>query len=104
MQKVLIDQFTVPEESRAAFLGVSRTIHEILKALPGFIEGFVYERREGSGPFNVITTAVWKDGEAFDAAKGRVAQELQALGVNPAEKMRALNVQLARGVYERTSY
>jgi hypothetical protein len=72
--------------------------------LPDFIEGFVYEKQEGDGPFNVITTAVWKDQEAFDEAKKYVAHKLQALGLNPAEKMRARNVQIQGGVYERTSY
>ena len=104
MQKVLVDHFIVPEESRAAFLAVSRKIQDILKTLPGFVEGFVYEKREGDGPYNVMTTAVWKDQEAFEEAKKHVSQKLQALGFNPGEKMRGLNVRIERGVYERTAY
>ena len=51
-----------------------------------------------------MTTAVWKDEEAFEAAKRLIAQRLQALALNPAKKMRALNVQIERGVYDRTAF
>src|SRR5262245_4219686 len=104
MQTVLIDAFVVPEASRAAFLAVSRTIQDILKTLPGAMHGLVYQKRDDDGPFNVLTTAVWKDQQAFDEAKKHVSQKLQALGLNPAETMRALDVRVERGVYERTSY
>src|SRR4029450_13029897 len=69
MQKVLIDKFIVPEESKAAFRDVSRTIQGVLKTLPGFVEGFVYEKREGDSRENVMTTVVWESEHAFAAAK-----------------------------------
>jgi heme-degrading monooxygenase HmoA len=103
-QKVLVDMFIVPPESRASFLETSRTIQDILKTLPGFVEGFVYEKEEGDGRHNILTTAVWEDEKAFEDAKKTVATKLQALGLNPGEKMRTLNVQIKRGVYERRSY
>ncbi len=60
MQITLIDTFIVSEESKPALLEASRTIQGILKTLPGFVEGFVYEKRSGGGPYNIVTTAVWK--------------------------------------------
>jgi hypothetical protein len=104
MQKILVDMFVVPQESRAAFLETSRTIQDILKTLPGFVEGFVYEKQEGNGRCNILTTAVWESEKAFDDAKKIVADKLHALGLNPAEVMRALNVQIERGVYGRRPY
>ena len=47
MQTVFIDTFTVPEESKAAFLVETRKIQSFLKTLPGFVEGFVYEKTAG---------------------------------------------------------
>jgi hypothetical protein len=45
-----------------------------------------------------------KDEGAFELAKELVAQKLRELGLNTAEKMRELNVQIDRGVYERTPF
>jgi len=104
MEIVLIDTFVVPDESRAGLLETSRAIQNLLKTLPGFVEGFVYEKTAGDGRYSVVTTAVWKDNDAFENAKKAVPGRLQALGINPQEKMRALNVQVERGVYTRSPY
>ena len=45
MEIVLIDAFVVPDESKAEFLETSRAIQDVLKRLPGFVEGFLYENR-----------------------------------------------------------
>jgi len=104
MQTVLIDKFIVPEESRTAFLETSRKIQSVLKTLPGFIEGFVYERREGAGHHDIMTTAVWETEDAYSNAKKAMAVKLQEHGLNPQEIMRRLNVQAERGVYDRSPY
>jgi heme-degrading monooxygenase HmoA len=104
MQITLIDTFIVSEGSKPALLEASRTIQGILKTLPGFVEGFVYEKRSGGGPYNIVTTAVWESEEAYAAAKTATATRFQAIGLNPPEIMRALDVQVDRGVYVRTPY
>src|SRR5215475_7063947 len=104
MQTVLIDKFVVREESRAAFLEVSRRIQGVLKTLPGFVEGFVYEKREGAGRDDVITIAVWKTEDAYNDARKAMGIKLQELGLDPQEIMRRLNVQMERGVYVRSAY
>lgn len=104
MQITLIDTFIVSEESRPALLEASRTIQGILKTLPGFVEGFVYEKRSGGGPYNIVTTAVWESEEAYTAARTATEARFQAIGLNPPEIMRALDVQVDRGVYVRTPY
>jgi hypothetical protein len=101
---VLIDRFSVPEESKAAFREVSQKIQGVVKTLPGFVEGFLYERMEGDSKGDVITTAVWEIEDAFNTAKTLMAGELRTLGINPAEIMKALNIRIERGVYERSSY
>lgn len=98
MQTVLIDQFIVPEESRVALLEASRKIQGVLKTLPGFIEGFVYEKKDGTGRPDIMTIAVWDTEDAYNNAKKAMAVRLQGLGINPQEIMRRLNVQIERGV------
>jgi heme-degrading monooxygenase HmoA len=73
MQKVLIDKFVVPEESKAHFLETVRRVQAFLKTLSGFIEGFLYEKRQGDSCHNFVTTAVWESEEAFEDAKKAVA-------------------------------
>lgn len=104
MEIVLIDSFVVPDASRPALLETSRAIQNVLKTMPGFVEGFVYEKRAGDGGHNVVTTTVWKDEDAFENAKRAVPARLQGLGINPAEKMKALGVQIERGVFTRSAY
>jgi heme-degrading monooxygenase HmoA len=75
-----------------------------LKTLPGFVEGFVYESTDGGSRHNVVTTAVWKDEDAFRNAKKKAAEEFQRIGFNPPEIMKKLNVEIERGVYRRSQY
>src|SRR5215471_13403758 len=68
MEIVLIDAFVVPDESKAEFLETSRAIQDVLKRLPGFIEGFLHEKRAEDGRYDIVTTAVWEDEKAFEKA------------------------------------
>jgi peptide methionine sulfoxide reductase MsrB len=70
MEKVLIDTFIVPEESKAEFLEGARKVERFIGTLPGFVEGFLYEKKDGESRCNFLTTAVWESEEAFEIAKG----------------------------------
>lgn len=104
MQKVLIDKFIVPEESKSAFLEEVRKSANFLKTLPGFIEGFFYEKTDGDSPHNVMTTAVWANEEAFTNARRSATEEFQKRGFHPQEIMKRLKVEIERAVYERSPY
>ena len=104
MERVLIDSFVVPEESRDAFLEQVRQTQGYIKTLPGFIEGYVYENRDGVGRFNFLTIAVWKDEAALENAKQAVATENQKRGIKPREVIRQLGVESTRALYERSPY
>jgi len=43
--------------------------------LPDFVEGFLLEQTNGERRCNFLTTAVWKDEEAFENAEKAVALE-----------------------------
>ena len=104
MQQVLIDTFIVPEESRAEFLENTRGVQEFLKTLPGFVEGYLYEKKDGANRHNMITTAVWESEEAYENARKAALAEYQRRGFNPQELARRLRVEGERGVYERSPY
>ena len=51
-----------------------------------------------------MTTTVWKDEQAFENARRAVPARLHVLGIDAAEKMKALGVQIERGVFTRSAY
>jgi heme-degrading monooxygenase HmoA len=104
MEIVLIDKFIVPEESKAEFLEAVHLSSGFLRTLPGFVEGFVYEKTDGGSRHNVMTTAVWENQEAFQSAKKAAAAEFQKRGFNPPEIMKKLRVEIERAVYNRSPY
>ncbi len=104
MEVVLIDRFVVPEASKAQFLREIQRSAALIKTLPGFVEGFVYENTGGEAGHAVVTTAVWKDEEAFQNARRSAAEEFRKIGFDPAEIMKNLNVAMERAVYRRTPY
>ena len=104
MEIVLIDKFIVPEESKSKFLEEVHKSAGFLRTLPGFVEGFVYEKTNGDSRNNVVTTAVWRDEEAFQNAKKSAAEGFKKIDFNPPEIMKALKVEIERAVYSRSPY
>jgi len=104
LEIVLIDKFIVPEESKARFLEQVHKSATFLRTLPGFVEGFVFEKTGGESRHNVVTTAVWQDEEAFQNAKKSAAEGFQKIGFNPPKILKNLNVEIERAVYRRSSY
>lgn len=104
MEIVLIDRFVVPEDSKAQFLEEVHRSAALIKTLPGFVEGFVYEKAGGGTGNAVVTTAVWKDEETFQNARASAAEEFRKVGFDPAEIMKNLKVEMERAVYRRTPY
>jgi heme-degrading monooxygenase HmoA len=98
MQKTLVDKFIVPEQSIASFLERASKVQSFLNCLPGFVEGFLYENREGPGRYNYMTTAVWENETAFDNARTAVAAEFKRQGVDPEEAMKELKIARERAV------
>jgi heme-degrading monooxygenase HmoA len=104
MEFILIDEFVVPEESKAEFLERTRTIQGFIRTLPGFVEGFLHEKKDGESRHNFLTTAVWENEVAFENAKKAVALEHQKQGFNPQETRHRLKIESIRSTYRRSPY
>ena len=104
MEIVLIDTFVVPKDALPEFMDAVRTTTPFLRSLPGFVEGYIFQSVDDSGRYNVATTAVWANEQAYQAAKAAAQQEYQRIGFNPGEVIKRLGVEMERGVFNRTPY
>lgn len=104
MQVVSIDLFSVPEEAVPAFREDSKTVQNILKNIPGLVEGFSYEKTDGNSEYNFITTAVWESEEAFVNAGKEIWAAFHKQGFNPHESHGKLGVRRIRSEYTRVPY
>lgn len=104
MEIVLIDLFIVPEEAKTEFVAGANNIQEFIRTLPGFVEGYVYDKADGESRYNFLTTAVWESDEAFENAKMSVKAEYERRGYNPVATAQRLGVEPLRSVYRRTPY
>jgi len=104
MQTVLVDKLIVPEESKPAFLERTRIVQSFIRTLPGFVEGFLYEKKDGESPYNFMAVAVWESKEAFEKARETVTSEYQKQGYNPQEVRKQLKITSERDICERSSY
>ncbi len=104
METILIDQFVVPQAAVREFLEHVHFSASIVKARPGFVEGYVYQRPADGGQVNVITTAVWASESAMQEARKSVAAQFTGVGFDPQGIMQRLGVQIQRATYQRSPY
>lgn len=104
METVLVDLFVVPKESMTAFVEQAREAQRFVRSQPGFIEGYLYEKKAGDNRYNVLTMAVWKNQAAVENAKQAVADEFRKRGVDRQEFIKKLNIEMIRSVYDRHPY
>jgi heme-degrading monooxygenase HmoA len=104
MQVVLIDTFTMPDESKREFLEAVAQSTTTLRRIPGYVEGYIYEKTGGETHNNIVTTTVWQDEQAFENARTQARVEFKKIGFDPANVMSKLQVQMQRGIYKRSPY
>ncbi len=103
-QIVLIDMFSVPEAAVPEFLEAAGKLPPLLRTLPGYVEGWIFQSREADSRVNVVTTAVWEDAAAFDNAKARAQEACKRINFDPQEVIARLNVTMTRATYQRAPY
>lgn len=104
MQIVSVDLFIVPKESEEAFKEESNMVRDIIKNIPGLVDGYLYEKLNGDSEYNFITTAVWESEEAFENAGKRIWAAFQKQSFNPQEAHEKLHIKRIRSEYKRTVY
>ena len=104
MEIVLIDTFIVPEASKAEFRQAAFNAQNFIKTLSGYVEGYIYEQTGGDSTSNFLTTAVWKNEEAFENAKKSVLAEYQRTGYDPQVTRKKLGIEQTRSTYTRAAY
>src|SRR5258708_25202049 len=101
MEIVLIDTFIVPEESKNEFRKGAAEAQSFVGSLPGYVEGYIYEQTDGESNYNFLTTAVWKNEEAFENAKKVVLINYQKRGFDPEANRKRLKIEHTRSTYAR---
>lgn len=104
MEIVLIDTFTVPQQATNEFREAAIKAQSFIKTLPGYVEGYIYEQMDGESHYNFLTSAVWKDEQAFEDAKKAVLTEYQKRGYDPKETRQRLGIEQTRSTYSRNPY
>lgn len=99
MQQVFIDQFIMPEGSKAAFMERMTINRNFIKTLPGFQEDAAYERTDGKGNFVCLTVAIWQSPKALEAARVAVTSFYKKEGFNMQEMMQTLGIGITRDIY-----
>ncbi len=104
MEIVLVDMFSVPNDKKSAFLEQTNIARNVVKALPGFVEGHTYEMQDTDEQFNILTVVVWQDKTAYENARMMVAEEYQRRGFNPLKTVQEMGINMIRATYKRVAY
>ena len=88
-----VDKFSVPVFARDEFLARVGETHRFLRTLPGFVTDCVLEKTEGTGAFNIVTIAIWRDAAAVAAAGDSVGAWRRETGFNPQELFARLQIE-----------
>jgi hypothetical protein len=70
-----------------------------IETLPGFVKHIVFDRTEGDADFNIITVAVWADGNAVAAARKSVNAYYERIGFDMPRAFARLGVTASLGSY-----
>jgi len=98
-----LDKFVVPNQAREEFLAKVKSIIELLKAQPGFIQDFLLEQPTTTGEFNFVTLVEWQNTKAVENARAAVMAMHKSTGFNPQEMFVRLGIKADLGNYKSIS-
>ncbi len=92
-----IDTFTVPDAARAEVAATMRRNMDFIRTLPGFRGHVAFEKRAGTGRFDLVTVAAWESAEAMERASVAVRAHHQAMGLDLPALLARWGVTMERG-------
>lgn len=87
-----IDKYVVPPQAVAEFVGKTRKTHDLLRALPGFVQDLVLEQSAGPGEFNFVTIVEWESLESIEKARTAVTAMHKKMRFNPRRMFARLGI------------
>ncbi len=94
-----IDSFVVPAAAREEFAATMRRNMDFIRALPGFRGHVAYEKRQGDGPYDIVTVATWESREALERAGVEVRAYYQRIGFDMPGTLKRWGVTMVRADY-----
>ena len=95
-----LDKFVVPHIALEEFLARVKSIHEVLRTQPGFIQDFLLEQPLSDEAFNLVTLVEWKDAKHIENARAAVMAMHKSTGFNAQETMARLGIKADIGNYK----
>jgi heme-degrading monooxygenase HmoA len=88
-----IDSFSVPTQSREAFLAQVLDTKQFLDGQQGCLQNHLLEHHSGADRFNVVTVVEWESEAAFAQAKAAMMAKRRATGFNPEQFLTTLGIE-----------
>ncbi|WP_193161565.1 antibiotic biosynthesis monooxygenase family protein [Microbulbifer hainanensis] len=95
-----LDRFVVPTAAHDEFIRRVQETHSLLREQPGFVQDFLLESPRDSGSFTLATLVEWRDQQAIEAARTKVAEQHRISGFNAQALMAKLGIQAELGNYK----
>ena len=95
-----LDKFVVPHIAREEFLARVKSVHEILREQPGYIQDLLLEQPLSDETFNVVTLVEWRDAKSIEHARAAVMDMHKNTGCNAQETMTRLGIKADMGSYK----
>ncbi|MBP1859493.1 antibiotic biosynthesis monooxygenase family protein [Rhizobium herbae] len=94
-----INKFSVPTESRDAFLDLMARTHAVLRRQDGVAADRILEQQSGPGVFNFVAVIEFTGPEVVDTIVSAVAAFDRQAGIDRQQAMASLGVKADMGLY-----
>lgn len=98
-----INKFSVPAESRDAFLDLMAKTHVVLRQQGGVVADQILEQQSGPGLFNFVAIITFTGPEVIESVVAVMAAFDREAGINRQQAMAALNIKTDMGLYHEVT-
>ena len=94
-----VNKFSVPADSRDAFLELMARTHAVLRQQEGVVTDQILEQQSGPGVFTFVAIIAFTGPEVIDPIVAAVAAFDREAGIDRQQAMAALNIKTDMGLY-----